>query len=58
VVNRGPSLSNCSAAIVAAVVADARAREQRDEAARGRQEEVFEETQRHPLKVAWVEPPK
>jgi hypothetical protein len=36
VVNRGPNLASCSAAIAAAVIADATARERREEAARRR----------------------
>jgi hypothetical protein len=34
VVNRGPNLASCSAAIAAAVIADATARQEREEAAR------------------------
>jgi hypothetical protein len=52
VVNRGPNLASCSAAIAAAIIADATAREKREEAHRRRCEEAFRAVQRHPLSVA------
>jgi len=51
-VNRGPSFLSCSAAIVAAVVADAVAREQREEAHRRWSEEAFRAVLRRPDRVA------
>lgn len=54
-VNRGPSLANCSAAIVAAIEADAEARQQREEAARRRRDEAFRAVLRHPQRIALVQ---
>jgi hypothetical protein len=51
-VNRGPSLASCSAAIAAAAIADATAKEKREEAAERRREEAFRAVQRYPLRVA------
>jgi hypothetical protein len=55
-VNRGPSFADCSTAIAAAVVADIVAREQREEAARRRSQEVSRAVMRRPLSVAWIDP--
>jgi hypothetical protein len=46
----------CSDAIATAVVADATARERREEAAQRRREEGWRAVMRHPLSVAVVEP--
>jgi hypothetical protein len=58
VVNRGPNLASCSAAIAAAVIADAEAREQREEAHRRSSEEVRRAVMRRPDRVALTPPPK
>lgn len=54
-VDRGASLANCSAAIVAAIEADIEAKQEREEAAWRRREEVFRTVQRYPLRVALVD---
>jgi hypothetical protein len=51
-VNRGPSLASCSAAIVDAIVADIVAREQPEAAYRQEREAAFRAAERYPLKVA------
>jgi hypothetical protein len=56
-VNRGPSLVSCSAAIAAAIEADAKARQEREEAARRRSQEEVREVMRHPQGVARKSPP-
>lgn len=55
IVPRGPSLASCSAAIVAAVIADATAAQEREEAYRRWREEAFRAGERYPLKVALVD---
>jgi hypothetical protein len=57
-VNRGPSLANCSTAIVAAVVAEMVAREQREEVAQRRREEALHAVIRHPQRIACVDQPR
>jgi hypothetical protein len=51
-VNRGPSFASCSTAIVAAVVADIEAREQREDAHRRWFEEASRAVQRRPDRIA------
>jgi hypothetical protein len=58
IVPRGPSLASASSAIAAAVVADIEARLEREAAYRQWREQAVSAVERHPLKVAWVEPPK
>ncbi len=57
-VPRGPSLASCSAAIVAAIEADVRAREQRAEAAERSREQAVRAAMRYPERVALMTPPK
>ena len=52
-VSRGPSFATCSVAIVAAIEADARAAQEREEAHRRWYEEVQRAVTRHPLSIAW-----
>jgi hypothetical protein len=57
-VNRGPSFASCSAAIVAAIEADATARQKREAAYRQEREEAFRAAERYPQRVALMTPPK
>jgi hypothetical protein len=52
IVPRGPSLASASTAIAAAVVADAKAREQREEAALRLRKEAWRNVARHPERIA------
>jgi hypothetical protein len=51
-VPRGPSLRECSDAIVAAIEADAKARQEREVAHRRWSEEVSRAAERHPQRIA------
>jgi hypothetical protein len=53
--NRGPSLLSCSDAIAAAVIADATARQEREEAAQRRREEAWRAVMRYPQRIALVD---
>jgi hypothetical protein len=54
-VPRGPSLANCSAAIAAAIEADAKARHEREEAALRRMEQAHRAVMRRPARIALQE---
>jgi hypothetical protein len=56
IVPRGPSLASCSAAIAAAVVADAKAREERESAHQRWFEQAARAVDRRPDRVKWVDP--
>jgi hypothetical protein len=54
-VNRGPSLANCSTAIAAAVIADATAPEEREDARQRRNEAAARAVMRRPERIAPVD---
>jgi len=51
-VPRGPNLTECSDAIVAAIEAEAHAKQERNAAAQRRQDEVFRAVLRRPDRIA------
>jgi hypothetical protein len=53
-VNRGPSLANCSTAFAAAVIADATACEEREDARQRRDEAAARAVMRRPERIALV----
>jgi hypothetical protein len=57
-VPRGPSLASCATAIAAAAVAEAAAREQREEAAQQRREEAWRAAMQRPQSIALTLPRK
>jgi hypothetical protein len=55
-VSRGHSFAACNAAITAAVIADAEAWQEREDARQERSEEAFVAMLRRPESIKWVEP--
>jgi hypothetical protein len=58
VVNRGPSLASCSAAIAASIEADAKARGERQAAHERWREDAMRAVMRRPERVALIDPRK